>query len=41
VNEHPSVFGGAENVLDKDSRIHGSGINEAGRNFVVGGEVKF
>lgn len=41
VNENVSVFGGVENVLDKDYRVHGSGINEAGRNFVVGGEVKF
>ena len=24
-----------ENILDKDYRIHGSGVNEPGRNFIA------
>jgi hemoglobin/transferrin/lactoferrin receptor protein len=24
-----------ENVLDEDYRIHGSGVNEPGRNFIL------
>jgi hemoglobin/transferrin/lactoferrin receptor protein len=30
-----------ENLGDADYRIHGSGINEPGRNFVIGAEVRF
>ncbi len=30
------LFGGIENITDKDYRIHGSGQNEAGTNIIVG-----
>jgi len=30
-----------ENVVDRDARVHGSGINEAGTNFIFGLDVKF
>jgi len=30
-----------ENLSDEDYRIHGSGVNEPGRNFVVGADVRF
>jgi len=30
-----------ENIADKDYRVHGSGINEPGRNFILGVEMKF
>lgn len=30
-----------ENITDKDYRIHGSGLNEPGRNFVIAGELRF
>ncbi len=30
-----------ENLSDEDYRIHGSGVNEPGRNFVLGAEVRF
>ena len=30
-----------ENITDKDYRIHGSGINEAGRNFIVSVKATF
>jgi len=30
-----------ENVTNADYRIHGSGINEPGRNFVFGMEMRF
>lgn len=30
-----------ENVFNKDHRVHGSGQNEAGTNFVIGAEVRF
>lgn len=32
---------GVENILDEDYRIHGSGVNEPGRNFVVTANWKF
>jgi hemoglobin/transferrin/lactoferrin receptor protein len=41
VREGVDVFAGIENILDKDYRVHGSGINEPGRNAIVGAEVKF
>ena len=36
-----SLFMGFENLLDEDYRIHGSGVNEPGRNFIVGAELTF
>jgi hemoglobin/transferrin/lactoferrin receptor protein len=30
-----------ENVTDEDYRIHGSGLNEPGRNFVLAADWKF
>jgi hemoglobin/transferrin/lactoferrin receptor protein len=30
-----------ENLSDEDYRIHGSGVNEPGRNFIIGAEVRF
>jgi outer membrane receptor protein involved in Fe transport len=32
---------GLENILDKDYRIHGSGINEPGRSLVLTFEMRF
>jgi hemoglobin/transferrin/lactoferrin receptor protein len=36
-----SLVLGVENLLDKDYRIHGSGSNEPGRNFVLSAEYRF
>lgn len=36
-----SVVAGVENVFDKDYRIHGSGSNEPGRNFILSAEYRF
>jgi hemoglobin/transferrin/lactoferrin receptor protein len=36
-----SLVAACENVLDKDYRIHGSGSNEPGRNFILSAEYKF
>lgn len=41
VKEGLSVVAGVENVLDKDYRIHGSGSNEPGRNFILSAEYRF
>lgn len=30
-----------ENLADEDYRIHGSGVNEAGRNFILTAELRF
>jgi hemoglobin/transferrin/lactoferrin receptor protein len=35
------LFIACENLTDEDYRIHGSGINEPGRNFVFGSKVAF
>jgi hemoglobin/transferrin/lactoferrin receptor protein len=32
---------GVENIFDQDYRIHGSGVNEAGRNFVATADYSF
>jgi len=32
---------GVENIADEDYRIHGSGVNEPGRNIVVATEWTF
>ena len=36
-----SLVAAVENVLDKDYRIHGSGSNEPGRNFILSAEYRF
>ena len=36
-----SLSGAAENLLDEDYRIHGSGLNRPGRNLVLGLEIGF
>lgn len=41
VNESLMLSAGIENVSDEDYRIHGSGLNEAGRNMVVAIEQSF
>jgi hemoglobin/transferrin/lactoferrin receptor protein len=41
INPNAQVIVAVENLLDEDYRIHGSGSNGAGRNFVVGLELKF
>ena len=35
------LYAACENITDEDYRIHGSGINEAGRNFVFGTKLSF
>jgi hemoglobin/transferrin/lactoferrin receptor protein len=30
-----------ENVTDEDYRVHGSGLNEAGRNLIISGDFRF
>jgi outer membrane receptor protein involved in Fe transport len=34
------VTGGIENLTDKEYRVHGSGLNEPGRNAIVAVEIK-
>ena len=41
VNQRLSLVGGVDNVTDKDYRQHGSGSNEAGRNFILSAEYQF
>jgi hemoglobin/transferrin/lactoferrin receptor protein len=41
VNRHFNFVAGIENLFDEDYRVHGSGLNEPGRNFVVSGEWRF
>lgn len=41
VNEHLSLSASVENLTDRDYRIHGSGINEPGRNLVLSGTARF
>jgi hemoglobin/transferrin/lactoferrin receptor protein len=41
VHENVDLTLALENVTDEDYRIHGSGVNEPGRNLVVGVEVRF
>jgi hemoglobin/transferrin/lactoferrin receptor protein len=36
-----SLVAAVENVFDKDYRIHGSGSNEPGRNFILSAEYRF
>ena len=41
VTEKVSATFAIENVTDEDYRIHGSGVNEPGRNFLFGLEMRF
>jgi hemoglobin/transferrin/lactoferrin receptor protein len=41
INQHANVSVALENILDKEYRVHGSGVNEAGRNLVVAADVRF
>jgi hemoglobin/transferrin/lactoferrin receptor protein len=41
INKNMSLSLAVENITDEDYRIHGSGINEPGRNIVVAIESKF
>jgi len=36
-----TVTAALENILDEDYRIHGSGVNEPGRNFVLTAQFRF
>ncbi len=39
--ENVNIFAACENITNEDYRIHGSGISEAGRNFVLGAKFAF
>lgn len=41
VSKDLSVFAALDNVTDEDYRVHGSGVNEPGRNFIVGLDYRF
>jgi hemoglobin/transferrin/lactoferrin receptor protein len=41
VNKYFGLNASLENILDADYRIHGSGVNEPGRNLILSAEVKF
>ena len=41
VNEGLRISAAIENLLDKDYRIHGSGLNEPGRNFILSADWEF
>jgi len=41
INKYASLSVALENLLDKDYRIHGSGINEPGRNFILTADLRF
>jgi hemoglobin/transferrin/lactoferrin receptor protein len=41
INQHFTLTAACENVFNKDYRVHGSGLNEPGRNFVVAAEARF
>lgn len=41
VNRNLSFTAALENILDADYRIHGSGVNEPGRNLIVTATVRF
>ena len=41
INEHASLTLAVENLANEDYRVHGSGTNAPGRNFVAGLTVKF
>ncbi len=39
--ENAVLFGGVDNVFDKEYRVHGSGSQETGLNAVLGVEITF
>jgi len=39
--EHLTITAAVENLEDLDYRVHGSGLNESGRNLVLAAELKF
>ncbi len=41
VNKYVVLNASLENILDADYRIHGSGVNEPGRNLILSADVKF
>lgn len=41
VSRHATLTAALENLTDKDYRVHGSGSNEPGRNFIVTAEFRF
>lgn len=41
VDKNLSIFAALDNVTNEDYRVHGSGVNEPGRNFVVGLDYRF
>jgi hemoglobin/transferrin/lactoferrin receptor protein len=41
VNELLTLTAAVENVTDESYRIHGSGVNEPGANFIFGAQMRF
>ncbi|MBM3859100.1 MAG: TonB-dependent receptor [Verrucomicrobia bacterium] len=41
INQYANLTVALENIADKDYRVHGSGVNEPGRNFIVAADVRF
>ncbi len=41
INEYAMLTVACENILDEDYRVHGSGVNGLGRNFVFGLELRY
>jgi hemoglobin/transferrin/lactoferrin receptor protein len=41
INKQATLTAAVENIADKDYRIHGSGVNEPGRNFIMAVDVRF
>ena len=41
INECVTFFGGIDNILDKNYRVHGSGVQEPGFNAILGVEMRF
>ncbi len=39
--KHFTLTAAVENLMDEDYRVHGSGLNEPGRNFVLSAEIRF
>lgn len=41
IGEHATLTAAIENIGDAEYRVHGSGVNEPRRNFVIGADVRF
>ena len=41
INQYANLTVALENIADKEYRVHGSGVNEPGRNLVVAADVRF